>query len=466
MDITRPLSVDPQFNPSNYIFRLFATLLENRIEFNAAANAAIDSSRRPISSRVLWRVRQSGSLEKIMLSVVVASAAQELRLQELRAPEVLARLEHDMEQDSGLRPALETEIFERLANDRRFSTLLLEEIERDKQWSDMSRKQFKSWTDWLKAFFEKLFDKKHPITRTAAALVVSGASVVASYNIALNILPRVVTDNLTVHIPIKPVAVETIIPVRLDLQGSPQSISIRVERPKTIDLQFAPRDPLKLNVIPTVLYSGASENRAANPGAKTPDCKPECPGLVSTAMPMEPLPVKVVGVPKPVEDFAAQTEQYWKQLDSLKEKIASVDALTSVVNLQLANYQATTTITVAERETGSVLLQWLGEHQVPASCELQVHVKKAGRQGSTVTFTPTLKQCSPPRDKDQPELQLEINQPRRVPYDLPFHVMATFVERHRFGRDQLQLRFQPDSMLPSPSHGTDTAQNLLPVGPD
>ncbi len=467
MDITRPLSVDPQFHLPRDIRPFFQRLLENSIEFNAAANTAADSSSRPIRSRVLRRVRESKTIEGILLSIVIASAARELNLEKQRASEVLTHLKTAIEKDAGIETALATGIFGLLAEDRRFSTLLLEEIEQDKKWGDLFEEDFTSWKDRLKAFFEKMFDKHHPITRTAAALVVSGASVVASYNIALQVLPKVVTDKFTVEIPFKPMAMEARIPVRLDVQGDPQTVSIRVEPPDPIDLKFTPTGPVKMNVVPSVIYTDAGEGKGTDSRTKTAEN-----GLpVLVPLPplklMEPVPVVVLGVPKPVEEFAAQTGQYWKEVESLKTRLIYIDTLTQAVNQQLANYQATTSITVAEKETGSVLLQWLNEQLLPTSCELQAHVDKVGKPGSSVYFTPS--HCSAsfqPPDNAQLALpvQLEINQPKKV-VGLPFHVMATAVERHLFGRPQIQLRFQPDSILLKPLNGTSTAQNWPPVKP-
>jgi hypothetical protein len=464
MDISRPHSVDPQFHLPGDIRPFFERLLENSIEFNAAANAAVDSSRRPIRSRVLRRVRESKTFEKILLSIVIASATRELELEKRRASEVLTELKTAIEKDAAIETALATGIFDLLAGDRRFSTLLLEEIEQDKKWGDLFEEDFTSWKDRLRAFFEKLFDKQHPITRTAAALLVSGASVVASYNIALQVLPKIVTDKLTVEIPFKPVAVEARIPVKLDVKADPQTVSIRIEPPDPINLKLIPAGPLKMNVTPNVIYPdpGGSKNMGAPPR----------PGigvtvLSSPAKLTEPLHVVVDGVPQPVEKFANQTEQYWKDFEFLKAKLASMDTLTQAVNQQLADYQATSSITVTEKATGSVLLQWLDGKLQPASCELQAHVGTVGRSGSSVDFTPT--NCSgsfQPPDNSQPPLpvQLEINQPKKL-VGLPFHVMAIAVDRHLFAKPQIQLRFQPDSILLNALSGSSPTQNLASLSP-
>jgi hypothetical protein len=294
--------------------------------------------------------------------------------------------------------------------------------------------------------------------------VVSGASVVASYNIALQVLPKVVTDKLTVEIPFKPVAVEARIPVKLDVKADPQTVSIRIEPPDPIDLKLIPAGPLKMNVVPNVIYTDAGGSK--NTGAPT---KPGIGVTIPSPPPKlaEPLHVVVDGVPQPVEKFASQTEQYWKDFEFLKAKLASIDTLTQAVNQQLANYQATSSITVTEKETGSVLLQWLDGKLQPASCELQAHVETVGRSGSSVDFTPT--NCSgsfQPPDKSRPStpVQLEINQPKKL-VGLPFHVMAIAVNRHLFARPQIQLRFQPDSILLNALSGSSPAQNLASLGP-
>src|SRR5258708_20220634 len=112
------------------------------MKLNASANAAVDSSRRPIRSRVLWRVRESKTFEKILLSIGIASATRELELEKRRASDVLTELKTAIEKDAAIETALAPGVFDLLPRDRRFFTLLSDEIEQTNKFTHLSQEAF------------------------------------------------------------------------------------------------------------------------------------------------------------------------------------------------------------------------------------------------------------------------------------------------------------------------------------
>jgi hypothetical protein len=436
MDSARSYSVDPQLRIPSYIQPFFDSISEESIEFRAAANSSVEPSKRPIRSRVLQRIAKSKIFEHIFVSVFIASVARSLGLDKLSASEILKEFDQAAAKGKVDLETVASTMIELLSRDMRFSTLVLEKVEEDKKWHDLIGGYFKSWKDRIGGFFEKISDKDHPISRTAVAALLSGASLVATYNVALKIMPEVTKNYLSIKIPITADPAEAKFKVDLDLQGPPKPIGISLAPADPVDMQFHPVGPIKVDVVAT--SASASSPTGANSGQPP---KP-MPAPEST-----PIPVNVVVVPKSIDNLASETKAYRDEVNLLKARLDGMGTLAQAVNEQLSNFQATTSITVPESESGTVFLQWFNEKLQLVSCELKTRVDKVGSTTSSVRFIPL--NCSPTfqlpdQSRGMQPVQLEVNQPKKL-IGLPFHVTATVVEHHWFGKSQIEFRFQQDA---------------------
>jgi hypothetical protein len=436
MDSLRSYPVDPQLEIPSQIRPFFDRLTDDSIEFRAVANGAVEPSKRPIRSRVLGRIRSSETFEQIFASIFVASAARALGLVKSSSSDVLKEFSHPGEKGRLELETVRSGILELLSQDMRFSTLVLEAIEEDKRWHDLVDGYFKSGKDRVRAFFEKVSSKDHPVSRTVVAVVLSGSSLLASYNIALKIAPGLTKDHLAIHIPIIAEPAEAKVTVDLGVNGPTKPIPVNVAPPDPVDLTFHPTSPIRVDFV----------SSSSAPGVP-PKGGVVAPGTAKETGEPDAIPVNVVAVPKSIDNFTAETKAYRAEVDSLKARLDGMDSLAQAVNAQLSNFQAGTSITVAENESGTVYLQWFDEKLQPNSCELQTTVDKVGNTTSSVRFVP--QHCSAtfqPPDPSQAAkpVQLEVNQPKKL-LGLPFHVTAAVVERRWLGRSQIEFRFQQDA---------------------
>jgi hypothetical protein len=438
MDNLRSYPVDPKLGIPSQIRPFFDSLTEDSIEFRAAANGAVEPSKRPIRSRVLGRIRDSETFEHIFASIVAASAARALGRVKSSSSEVLKEFVQASDKGVLELETLRSSILELLSQDMRFATLVLEKIGQDKEWHDVFDGYFKTWKDRIHACFEKVSSNEHPVSRTVVAVVLSGTGLLASYNIALKIAPELTKDYLAIHIPVTAGSAEAKVKVNVDLgvNGPTKPIPVNLAPPDPLDLTLRPTGPVRVDLVTSLTAAGFSS------GEKS--------GHLANGKPTgEPdgIPVNVVAVPKSIDNFTAETKAYRAEVDSLKARLDGMDSLARAVNAQLSNFQAGTSITVAENESGTVYLQWFDEKLQPTSCEVQTMVDKVGNTMSSVRFVP--QNCSAtfqPPDPAQAAkpVQLEVNQPKKL-LGLPFHVTAAVVERRWLGRSQIEFRFQQDA---------------------
>jgi hypothetical protein len=437
------------------------------LDFRAAANSAVELAKRPIKSRVLKRVNSSAEFRALCLSILRPCASEVFQLGDLSPSDGLKKLSNSLRNRELVEDRLLPEFYQRLSQDQRFSTLVLEAIETVKRWDDLLGSGFRSLGDRLRAGFDKIFDKDHPASRAVASLILSGASLILAYRVTVKVAPGVVQD---IQIPVR---LDLVRPtdsfaVRLDLGSASQTVPIRFTAPEPVTLAFEPKNPVKLSIAASLAHGLGSKSNSADVSGivEKLDILNRQIGEVSPALAaagsaqkndlvsaVRSVATSLDGVSNSMSNLVNVTDGNGKKLESLGSNLTDAELHARSFQGVVSSVQAATSIVVPENETGRVFLQWLDENQEPTSCTVAIKISGAKSPKTLYDLGLTVDECSstPPALLGElwgKSVQTGLNHPIWLGRNIPFHVTLITAEHPLFGRTRILLRFQPDATRP------------------
>jgi hypothetical protein len=422
---------------------------EHCLEFRAAANASAEPADRPIKNRVLKRIYSSDDFKHVFLSRFLTSAAAALEIPADDGSAVLREWKKPDAEGAARVNMLFTKFFAALPTDPRFSTLIIEAIAQEKRWDDAVHGKFKSFADRLKAFVEKFFDKDHPVSRTATSVLLTGASVLVTYNVALRISPKFVQDNLALPVHLNVDASQNPVPVRVDLGSATTKIPVDLVANNPLEVQFK-ASSLRLDVSAKSADSSSSDSRAvaASLSQLDADLKGIRLGQETIATNVVPLQKSVATLTDAVEQTAATSDASVSvALKSIGEELGRIDTVAQGTNTVLTSIQEPEFVLADEDEKATAYLHWLGADHKVTQCAVTATASRIGSGRAEVQLV-SLTNCAPNVATPTGRLwtapdNLVVNESEQIP-GVPFHLTLVSAEHHLLSPSQATLRFDPD----------------------
>ncbi len=404
------------------------------IAFRAACNEAVNDVTRPIKRRVMARIAASND------GGAIIHAAWEKICNESSA--------------AGSTDCV-SKLTQALLQDPAWRTLVLEEVQRERQWSDLIHGRFKAVWDRLFSILEKLGDHGHPVARGATGVLVALLALWVPYTID----PEGV-KNLT--LPIRVALTGEATPLRAQFATSSDG--------KSIPVTFTPRlDP---GIVPVQFAS----SRTAIPLRLTIEKTKE--QLSSDAAGMEALPkaaddlhtialgiIKLTGTPElpksaltkstdleqstpgEASQMVAEFQNATKSLNTvianqtkLDTELKNLEQMQTRLEMAQQNHVPATTVALSEGVPQSVAIEWFDATSGLVACNVEITVRNIQK---SVHIVANPSSCFPNR------LQLKVAESDLfvgVPWNadqIRCKITVHEVENHWFGKKYVIATITP-----------------------
>jgi hypothetical protein len=446
------------------VFRAF----EISLGFRAAANAAVKNTEEPIKRRVLGCILKSKEFHDLCLSLLRISSVEVLSLRGVHPEEALPRLRDSLEKSEVVENLLLPDFYDRLSQDKRFVTIVMEAVAAERRWNDLWKADFRSIWERVRAVLEKIFDKHHPVSRALVSLLLSGGTLI----FALQYKELRIPVSVDLDGSKKPIS------LKFDLGTQGQSVPIRFVAPDPVPVNFATSKPIQLS-IDGKLYgkelfrSGIPDTSGilqrldtlnleigGLPPAISGNTSARSDNLISA---VRSVTTGLNGVASYMSNVVEATTANGQKLDALGSKLMDADLNSTSFQGVASSIQASSSIAIPVNESGQVFLQWLSAPGSPESCIVTTRVAATGSK-TRYKISLSVEECSSAEklklgSKWSDSVELGANEPKSLGGQVPYHIVLINAEHPLFHNSRVVLRFQPDAQKGQGNSGSaETAQ--------
>jgi hypothetical protein len=403
------------------------------LAFRAACNEAVNEATRPIKRRVMARIAASNDARAIIYTT-------------------WRQIDHD---NAGRPTDCFSKVTQALIQDPGWRTLVLEEVQSERQWRDLIHGNFKAVWDRLSSILEKLRDHEHPVARGATGVLVALLTLWVPYTID----PDGV-KNLT-------------LPIRVALTGEANPLHARfitASDGKAIPVTFTPRlDPETLSVQfassrTPVPVRFAIEETKGHPSSSAPevgalpkaadDLHTIALGIIKLAGTPE-LPKSAMtqsadveqSAPGELSQMVAEFQRATKSLNTvidnqakLETELKSLDQKQTRLEVAEQNHAPATTVALAEGVPQSVAIEWFDATSGTVACNVEITARNIQR---SVHIIANPSSCFPNRVQlKAAESDLSVGVPWNAD-QIGCKITVHEVENHWFGKKYVIATIAP-----------------------
>lgn len=420
--------------------------------FEAACNAAVESSMRPVKKRVLNRLKRL-CVDDSHVSKLLCQAWGQTDSEVSKQPELPWRDR-----------LVENRLVELLANDPQWKDLLLNAVIQERRWSDLWTHGYEMFSDRLLSFLEKLVSPHHPAARLTTGLVTSIVAILAAawvphaigtpdlYQKMLGPLLKPLQITYVVPIDLKPrVDNEVLLHVKMLVDNDNLTASLTpVIKPGDLKLTVHPGTDAPVRIIPQIQYPVESSGKNGSAETRTAGLAVNLfPSLQLSALPeglwtpktgfkvsVTELAVSAQGEEtskgtshkeepelsrstRPLDRIGSDLEALGSDFQSAKSdpqsNLAGLQQSQNTIHAVTANHGRTAVLAATSGSVHSLVLQWLSEDNLPKACALTFRFEDI--TGDRLRFSVTNQVCSPNTslvDKLNQEISVGPGEPKAL----------------------------------------------------
>jgi len=420
--------------------------------FQAACNVAVESSMRPIKKRVLNRLKRL-CVDDMHASKLPCQAWEQAESEVLKQPELPWR-----------ERLVQNRFVELLGNDPQWKNLVLSAVIQERRWSDLWTHGYEMFSDRLLSLLEKLVSPHHPAARVTTGALTSIVAVLAAawiphaigtpdlYEKMFRPLLGPLQTTYVVPIDLKPQADnEAVVHVKIIVDNDKLIASLTpVIKPNDLKVTLHPGTDAPIKFIPQIQYPIESSEKANSVQTQISGLKVNLlPSLQLSAVPQslwDPkagFKVSVTELEAPVESRASgeatshkdrpEFDRVTRPLDRIgsdlealgsdfqaaksdpQSNLAALQQNQNAIHAITANHGRTAVLGATPRSVHSLVLQWVGEDNLPKACALTLRFEDI--TGEKLNFTVTNQVCSPNTslvDKLDEEISVGPGEPKAL----------------------------------------------------